>query len=462
MSLLLDRIRARRPKGYDVCSRRRTARDVPDAVHEARETAKAYKETRRRRLKQARYRAKQISHRPLSAVTQRPSGLPSFRLGLLLANAKDYDGYSLDTALCRDDEHARILFQQAADIGHAGAQVALGEFHQAGRGRKRGGVPPMIAGVTSRQSGKDKMDAPRLRDAKKYFRSAAKAGDPHACLRLAICIEDSDMWRARELYRKAAKAGLLDAMYNLGMLCMRITPPDYNESLAMLLRAAEQNHSGAIVNLGVMYLNGRGVQKDEGRAKEYFHRAASLGDPFGMSNLGCMHAHECALAEKSLEWCREEVANKFGIDWEMQLEQNQISSHAFELSGPSAESPFETPAARKPGWLKQALREAEAALQMSMQRAKQKDKLAAVQDHLRSLETSASHHQAEAIRWFKKASDAGHIDSKMNLGIMLGETGDSEGTIDIMQQSLSLTSAPVLAEATPSISIANIKPSVAM
>ena len=107
----------------------------------------------------------------------------------------------------------------------------------------------MIAGVASRQNEKDKMDAPRLRDATKYFRSAAKAGDPHACLRLAICIEDSDMWRARELYRKAAKAGLLDAMYNLGMLCMRITPPDYNESQAMLLRAAERNHSGAIVNL---------------------------------------------------------------------------------------------------------------------------------------------------------------------------------------------------------------------
>ena len=97
----------------------------------------------------------EISHRPLSAVTQRPSGLPSFRLGLLLANAKDYDGYSIDKALRRDDEHARILFQQAADIGHVGAQVSLGEFHQAGRGRKRGGVPPMIAGVTSRQNEKD-------------------------------------------------------------------------------------------------------------------------------------------------------------------------------------------------------------------------------------------------------------------------------------------------------------------
>ena len=209
-----------------------------------------------------------------------------------------------------------------------------------------------------------------------------------------------------------------------------------------------------------MYSNGRGVQQDEERAKEYFRRAASLGDPFGMSNLGCMHAHECALTEKSLDWCREEVADKFGIDWEMQLEENEISSHAFEMSGSSARSPYKTPAARKPGWLKQALREAEAALHISMQRAMQKDKLAAVQAHLQSLETSAAHHRAEAIRWFKKASDAGHVDSKTNLGIMLGETGDSEGTIDIMQQSLSLMSAPVLSEAKPSISIADIKPSM--
>ena len=102
----------------------------------------------------------------------------------------------------------------------------------------------------------------------------------------------------------------------------------------------------------------------------------------------------------------------------------------------------------------------QAALHISMQRAMQKDKLAAVQAHLQSLETSAAHHRAEAIRWFKKASDAGHVDSKTNLGIMLGETGDSEGTIDIMQQSLSLMSAPVLSEAKPSISIADIKPSM--
>lgn len=183
MSLLLERIRERRPKGYSVCAHRRTARDIPLAVQQARASAKAYEATKARRLKAARFRAKSIAHRPLSAVTPKAKGLPSFRLGLLLANAKDYDGFSFDRDMRRDDEHAMILFRHAADTGHVGARAALGEFYQAGRGRKRGGVPPVVAGAARTHAEKDNMDAPHLHNAAREFRVAAAAGDPHACLR---------------------------------------------------------------------------------------------------------------------------------------------------------------------------------------------------------------------------------------------------------------------------------------
>ena len=109
---------------------------TPQAVREARETAKAYKETRRVTSEAG------VPSRRFHigcGCDAKASGLPSFRLGILLANAKDYDGYSIDKALRRDDEHARILFQQAADIGHVGAQVSSSSIKQVAG--ERGGVP---------------------------------------------------------------------------------------------------------------------------------------------------------------------------------------------------------------------------------------------------------------------------------------------------------------------------------
>ena len=453
MSLLLERIRARRPTGYSVCNQRRTAREVPLAVQQARATAKAYEATKRRRLKAARFRTKSIKHRPLSAVTSRPKGLPSFRLGLLLANAKDYDGFSIDTGMRRDDEHAMLLFRQAADTGHVGAQVALGEFYQAGRGRKRGGIPPCIPGVKA-ETEKDKMDAPHVHNAAREFRRAAKAGDPHACLRLAMCIERTDMWEARDLYRIAAKAGLLDAIYNLGMLCMRLTPPDYNECRMMLLRAARRSHAGAIANLGVLYQEGRGVQRDVEKAIAYFERAAALGDPWAMGNLGCKHAHECTLAEKSLDWCREESAERLGIDWEMRLEQEGVDHGV--MASPNFQTLPRKAIERTPGWLERCVVEAESALREAAHSTLQKGNLAALQQHLKKLEETAEHHRAAAIKWFTKASNAGHLDSMRNLGIMLGED-----SAKIMQRSLTLT--PSAFEETLQQSphtIANITPSM--
>ena len=115
MSLLIDRIRQRRPKGYG--AHVRTERKVPEAVLQAKAATLEFKKSRERRLKYARYRQKSITHRPLSAVTRRPKGQPSFRLGLLLANAPDYDGFSIGKDMRRDDEHAMILFKQASDLG---------------------------------------------------------------------------------------------------------------------------------------------------------------------------------------------------------------------------------------------------------------------------------------------------------------------------------------------------------
>ena len=434
MSLLLDRIRQRRPKGYGM--RCRTERQVPEAVLKAKAASLEFHKSRKRRLKYARYRQKSITHRPLSAITKIPNGQPSFRLGLLLANAPNYDGFSIGKDMRRDDEHAMILFKQASEVGHVGAITALGEFYQAGRGRKRGGIPPIIAGEKRATLEMDKMDASHMQRAIQHFRRAAKAGDAHAALRLAMCLEETDMWEARELYRISAKAGILDAEYNLGMLCMRLTPPDYNECREMLMRAAKHGHTGAMVNLGMMYQYGRGVHRDGTRALDFFKSAAKLGDIWAINNLGCKHAHEAMLAQKSLEWCREECAQKFGIDWEMKLEEKDLTLFDLIASNRGIETLTTN---RKPGWLKITIEKVEDAVRIDQEAVQKKSSLKALQDHIQELESIVSQHRTMAVELFKKASDAGHIDSMKNLGILLGDGAESEG-VDILRDSLNLSS----------------------
>ena len=51
-------------------------------------------------------------------------------------------------------------------------------------------------------------------------------------------------------------------------------------------KAADQNDSGAMNNLGVMVEEGRGVPKDEAQALSWYRKAADLGNREAMSNIG--------------------------------------------------------------------------------------------------------------------------------------------------------------------------------
>ena len=225
-----------------------------------------FQRQRERKRRHGRSRVKKLTHRPLSAVHH--TGNPSFRLAVLMANdGTTDDGFDIQ----RDDEHSAILFKQAAAIGHTGSMVALGEFYQAGRSRDPKGLT---------------LDRPKMTKALGSFKMASKQGDPHAALRTGICLEATDMWEARRYYLMAAKHGLADAQYNLGMLDQTLA--NWKESRTMLLLAAKQNHVGALNNLGWMYMEGRGCQKDVVRAKNYFIKASNGGDAFGCANMGLL------------------------------------------------------------------------------------------------------------------------------------------------------------------------------
>ena len=75
----------------------------------------------------------------------------------------------------------------------------------------------------------------------------------------------------------------------LAIIRMHDTKQADEESFEYALKRIEQLASGgnvtAIRTLGTMYLEGKSVQKDLEKAKEWFRRSATLGDVFSHNKL---------------------------------------------------------------------------------------------------------------------------------------------------------------------------------
>lgn len=62
---------------------------------------------------------------------------------------------------------------------------------------------------------------------------------------------------------------------------------DVQESVNLYTEAAELGSISALDNLGFMYDNGEGVERDEAKAAEFFKKAAMQGHVQARHNLGC-------------------------------------------------------------------------------------------------------------------------------------------------------------------------------
>ena len=80
--------------------------------------------------------------------------------------------------------------------------------------------------------------------------------------------------------RQAADQGDPDAQFSLGVLYVNGRGVERNDELAMswFRRAAEQGYADAQNNLGFMYDNGRGVERDNEVAVSWYRRAAQQGN----------------------------------------------------------------------------------------------------------------------------------------------------------------------------------------
>ena len=85
--------------------------------------------------------------------------------------------------------------------------------------------------------------------------------------------------KAFEMSEAAAEMGLSVAQSNVAHMFAQGsgTPQDYTRALHFWTLAANQNHTDAMYNLGVLYREGLGTTVDLVTARAWFRRAAALG-----------------------------------------------------------------------------------------------------------------------------------------------------------------------------------------
>lgn len=173
-------------------------------------------------------------------------------------------------SLLRDSDPAASvkLFTQAAEQGDRRAMVVLGLQLAKGQGVTRADYEQAAA----------------------WLKKAADLGDADGMLYFADCLLDGlgvkpDENMAAQLYSKAAALGCVPAKSKLADLYRRgrgVPNIDYAEALRLFQEAATDGFLEAQGNLGVMYMNGEGVQPDPEKAVGLWKDGAEKGDSICM------------------------------------------------------------------------------------------------------------------------------------------------------------------------------------
>ena len=279
---------------------------------------------------------------------------------------------------------AAELYEQAATLGHAGAQNRLGQYYHSG------------LGVEQNQQA-----------ALRWLMAAADQGDPQHIFDLASALEQgangsSDPTQAAEFYQQAASLGHADAAVSLGVLYQNGTgvEQDFTRAHDLYRAPAGEGHARAQNNLGLLYVRGTGVAQDYDRAAALFAAAAEQGLATAMTNLSVMYGNGFGVAQN----------DDLAAEWE-RLASQQRQDQGFAAVSPGAalcqfdsrlNPPPDTPAAAA----------------QQQRAAKGGDPVAQflLGWQLCSPPEASATDLREAVAWFKAAATAGHGPSMVNLG----------------------------------------------
>jgi uncharacterized protein len=109
--------------------------------------------------------------------------------------------------------------------------------------------------------------------------------------------------KAAAIWRPLAENGAAAAQYLLGTLYVEGKGVERNDTTAVMWfrRAANQGDARAQYNLGASYVEGTGVQKSEIDAAKWFQRAANQGMVFAQLNLALLYAAGKGVPQDNVE-----------------------------------------------------------------------------------------------------------------------------------------------------------------
>ena len=130
-----------------------------------------------------------------------------------------------------------------------------------------------------------------------WYEKAADAGNVSAMNSLGILNENikQDYDKAIEWYEKAADAGNVSAMFNLGLLYNNVIL-DYDKAIEWYEKAAETGDASAMNNLGLLYMN---VLQDYDNAAEWYEKAVDAGNATAMFNLGLLYEYGAGVEQNN-------------------------------------------------------------------------------------------------------------------------------------------------------------------
>ena len=91
--------------------------------------------------------------------------------------------------------------------------------------------------------------------------------------------------------KKACDGGNMLGCTNLGVMYTNGNgvEKDFSKAVQLFKKACDSGEMPSCSNLGVMYTNDNGVEKDFSKAKQLFKKACDGGDMDGCRNLGVMY-----------------------------------------------------------------------------------------------------------------------------------------------------------------------------
>jgi len=170
-------------------------------------------------------------------------------------------------------------------------------------------------------------------EAFQWYEKCALAGNTDGMNKVAECFLNGkgvqkDIHEGISWYQKAADSGDTNAMYKLALHYEFKDTGRFGDeeskyldlSINLYSKAVDKGDTNAMCGLGRCYLNGKGIDKDEEKAMQFFLRAANSGNPKAMCEIGLCYSWGKGVTkdnENMIKWFLKaaELGNAEGMFW---------------------------------------------------------------------------------------------------------------------------------------------------